>query len=238
MFEAFIGSLERDFLWLLCFLGAALVLLIVVFFCCRGSSRIKYYCDLKAFYYALAGVWFIGAILAFGGQFAYSLRKVPLKELKVPAEKRQVQELCQHDFDERMKKAKTEKEKKAIRQELEERGIKVVENPGQKPKLSIPDHAKILQWQKDWVQLRSKVEKKLGSQRVSVPWEKDHRTTPTLAKRLNDRAVAWIGYMSRLRMAVWFIGWGIVCLVIWLVGLVTSKKGTPAVVEEQLLDEK
>ena len=237
--DAFTVGLVRDARWLLGLGVAAILCLVIacVITISWGKNNIKYYCDLKRFFFFLFGLFAVIGVGFVALHLSNSQKMVSLKsEFKTAEDQQMVRELCQHEFEEDMKAAKTEQKKNAIKQKLEDNGIKVVDNNGKKELKFAPD-AKISRWQADWVQLRAKLEEKLG-RRITAPWEKKKDSKKlSLNEKLNQAALKFVYRVSVLRIVAWGIVWGIICLIVLIFGFVTGTKGTPEKVQAELLGE-
>ena len=234
--DAFTVSLARDVRFLLVWVLVALVLLVAAFFVTRFLVKINYYCDTKWFFFWLCIFWLVADVGFVAWHSAESQKMVSLNaEFKTnPEQRERAKELCQHDFDEAMKAAKTEQAKKTIIQRLDDNGIKVKDLNGRKV-LDFARDAKITRRQADWVQLREKLENKLG-RRINAKWEKKKDSKKlSLNERMNLAALKWVDRISTLRVWDWGIICGFICLLVLICGFVVGTKGTPAKVEDELL---
>jgi len=239
--DAFIVGFTRDVLLALGIVVLFAVAGVLIWLeCCReNKAKITlYYSDLKSFFYALGVAWLIIVCCVWGGwRWLWLESRVSIKsEFKTADEQRTARELCQHDFDRKMKAAKTDNDRKKIIQKLEDNGIRVNEKNGVK-ELKFDGLSKVSRQQADWVRIRADLEKMLD-RRISVPWEKEKKSSkPSLSDRLNRAALAWVDRLNAWRWIAWLAGGLLVGVIIIIKGWCVGKIGTEAQVEEELLDK-
>ena len=225
--DALMASFVEDAVFVSCSLAAMVVAILVTFFCFRGKN-FNYYSEFSKVFWTIGGVCIVVAILSWCfATFKLQADRVAFNTLKNKAE---VRSAIQEDYKARMKAAKTQDKRNAIKEEYKNNGFDF-SSTGE---LVVKETSRVKKDLLDWLNIRDRMEKN-GNCTIKIPGvNKTSSGRPSLNDKLNAKAVDALFWMRNFRFFVWSGVIVAVGVLFFIAALVISKKGTEEKIAEEL----
>lgn len=234
-FYALGAALYQDFVFFCGFIVITLLLGSVLFWfvgktCCKDAGN-AYYSEFSRIFFWLFGFFLLAGLFGVGFNYMTAARTIPFKLIKSSSNSQNIQAAVQYDYDEKIKRAKTSKEKEEINQQYEDDGF--VPPKTANGKLVIKDNSKIPYHLIDAAEIRHNMERSSGNH-IKIPYSKNPQKLPLLSQKKNKTAIAILNFMVGFRFWIWFGIWCLLSLIPLCMGFSILKRGSKEHIEQEL----